>query len=557
LDATVEPQRWRPALLPKSRWARVSLLLVIVFALLRSVLWASVQPAWLAPDEDYHWLYVNYLVVRDAPPNLHGPFTDDEFNASVQLTKQGVYLAGPRHNYSGHPKAILGELAGLSRRLIPPDPRPVLEAPAYYVPAAIIDKLLWHKVSVTRLTAIRYYSALLGALTIYFAWLLAAQILAREWQQLAAAALASLQTILAFSASTVTNDAGVAVMLTATLAWCAWMLRAPPRARQGIGLGALLGLSLLTKATLFSLVIVVAATLALLWRAYPQARRALRGVIAWTVALPIVLAGWWYVYVYRTTHSITGELTGGSAPVPATHGPGILHAPAIAWVWFQQVYRNYWFSFLFSEVQANTFWFWVPLVGIVIVAAGLVLFLIRTGRVTLRPGGHQQRSVLVICLAALLLVGVPLGLDTWSAVHGGGFLTQQGRFMTPAYPGLAVIAVLAMGELTGRRRRLFPAAVAALLVGAFVLYWHTWAVWVLERFYGAADGHWLRELLHASYDKPLFITQDSLAALGVLAMAAFAAAFALTALAWGREQRAQRQGAPGLSDTARPVTVQH
>ena len=113
----------------------------------------------------------------------------------------------------------------------------MLHPPGYYLPAAVLDKVLWSKDAVTRLTGLRYYDALLGAFTIFFAWLLAAQILAREWQQLAAAALASLQPILAFSASTLTNDVGVALTLTATLAWCAWMLRGPPRARQGIGLG--------------------------------------------------------------------------------------------------------------------------------------------------------------------------------------------------------------------------------------------------------------------------------------------------------------------------------
>ena len=50
-----------------------------------------------------------------------------------------------------------------------------------------------------------------------------------------------------------------------------------------------------------------------------------------------------------------------------------------------------------------------------------------------------------------------------------------------------------------------------MVAAAFVSYWHTWIRWVLERYYGAIDGHWLRALLHASYDKPNFVTQNSLA----------------------------------------------
>jgi hypothetical protein len=572
LTATAAPPRWRPVLLPKSRWARITLLLLVLFALLRCVLWASVQPGWLAPDEDYHWLYVNYLVVKHRVPNLHQGEYTQELDFSVQAVQLGTYLQGARHVYTGGPHAILSQLGHLSRQPTPPAPRPVLEAPLYYVPAAIVDKLVWSKVSVTRLTVIRYYSALLGALTIYFAWLLAAQILAREWQQLGAAALASLQMILAFSSSTITNDAGVAVTLTATLAWCAWMLRGPPHPRQGIGLGVLVALALLTKATMLALVIVVPVMFLLLWRAFPQARRQVGGAFAWTFGVSLILAGWWYVYVHNTTNSFLGEANfpapapktaaaraaAHAAAVTAAHAPGLLRAlqdmPATAWLWIQQVYRNYWFSYLFYEVQARGIWFWLPVVGIVIVAAGFVVYLIRTRRTTFRPLGAGRRSVLLITFTALLLCAVPMWKDSWSLIHGGAFLTSQGRFLTPAYPGLAVIAVLAIGELTGRRRRLFPAALAVFVAGAFVLYWHSWIKWALESFYGAANGHWLTLLLHASYDKPTFITQYSLAAIWLVALAAFAAAFLLTGLAWRRGQRVEAADAPTHERPGEPVS---
>jgi hypothetical protein len=559
LTVSAEPQRWRPALLPKSRWARVTLLLLVLFALLRSVLWASIQPAWVAPDEDYHWLYVNYLVVEHRVPDLHKGEYNVELNDSVALTQQGTYLGGARRDYTGSPHAILSRLKGLSRKLIQPVPRQVIEAPLYYVPAAIVDKLLWRQVSVTRLTALRYYSAVLGALTVFFAWLLAAQILAREWQQLAAAALASLQMILAFSASTITNDAGVALTMTATLAWCAWMLRGPPRARQGIGLGVLISIAVLTKATMLLLSVVVLATLLLLWRTYPQARRQLGGVLAWTIGIPAILAGWWYVYLHATTNSVLGEAHFGPAAKAAPGGPALLtaisHMPAVAWVWIQQVYRNYWFSYLFYEVRAGNVWFWLPVVGIVIVAAGFVLFLVRGRRTVFRPEGGPLRSVLIITMTALLLWAIPMWKDVWSAVHGGGFLLQQGRFMTPAYPGLAAIAVLAIGELTARRRRLYPVAVAGLIVGAFLLYWYSWVAYVLRDFYGVIAGHWLRALLHASYDKPSFITQNSLLVIWLLALAAFGGACLLGVVVWRREEQVQPMGAENRPSARHPVSA--
>jgi Dolichyl-phosphate-mannose-protein mannosyltransferase len=546
VDATEDSPRGRPALLPRSRWARVALLLLVLFALLRSVVWASIEPAWFGPDEDYHWLYINYIVVKHTVPDLSKPFYTDELYTGILLTHQNAYLLGPRTNYSGAPHALLYKLGGpLSERdPAPPPPRPVLHPPGYYLAGAVIDSLLWHKVSVTRMTAIRYYSAVLGALTIFFAWLLASQVLAREWEQLAAAALASVQTILAFSASTITNDVGVAVTLTATLAWGAWMLRGPPVARQGIGLGVLFSLAIMMKATMLSLVIVIGAMLAVLWRTYPQSRHELKGVLKWTIAVPAVLTGWWYVRLVIVTHSILGE-RGSLTNAAGAHGPGILHAPAVAWEWIGNVYRGYWFDYLGYEVKAYDVWFWLPIVAMVIVAAGFVGLLVRRRRTLFTPGGAELRIVVLLTLTALLLLVPPLALDTLRRTEGLPFTTQQARFLTPAYPGLAVIAVLALRELTRWSRRAYPIAVGVLVAGAFVFYWHSWIVWVLERFYGPIRGHWLRALLHASYDKPTFVTQWSLAGGLILALLAFIAAYAITV--WGSLPSRGSEATPPLS----------
>lgn len=519
---------WRPPLLPRSGWGRTALLFLVLFTLLRSVLWASVQPAWLAPDEDYHWLYVNYLVEKGTVPQLNGPFYNQEIFKEVSVLQQGAYLAGPRTTYSGGPHAMLDQLGGpsTSRTPAPPPPRPVLHPPAYYLPDVVIDNVLWSKDGLTRLTAMRYYSAALGALTVFFAWLLAAQVLAREWQQLGAAALVSLQPILAFSASTMTNDVGVAVTLTATLAWCAWMLRGPPASRQGIGLGVLFAIAIMVKATMLSLVIVIAVTMAMLYRTYPDARGELKRMLVWVVGIPAVLAGWWYVRLLIVTHSILGE-RGSLTASHGAHGPGLLHAPSVAWQWISAVYRGYWFDYLVYEVRTQDLWFWLPVIGMVIAAAGFVL-MIRDVRTQLRPRGAEMRIVLLLVLTALVLVIPPLALDVLRGTEGLPFTTVQGRFLTPAYPGLAVVAVLALRRLTGWSRWAFPALTGVVVAVAFAFYCHTWIVYVLERFYGPVQGHWLRALFHASFDKPAFITQNSLAGIALAALACFLVAAVVT-----------------------------
>jgi hypothetical protein len=514
----------------------------MLFALARSVLWASVQPGWIGPDEDYHYLYVNYMVEKGNVPDLNGPFYTEEITQAVSVLDQRLYLARPRRNYSGGPHSMLTKLGG-SRTPAPPGPRSVLHPPAYYLPDVLIDNVLWHKDALTRLTGMRYYNALLGALTIFFTWLLAAQVLAREWQQLAAAAVASLQPILAFSAATMTNDAGVAVMLTATVAWCAWMLRGPPDRRQGIVLGALFAIAILVKATMLSLVIILATMLMILFLRFPAARGELKRIVAWTVAIPLVVAGWWYVHLVSVTGSVLGDKGGGvglaSAAGPHPQSPQWGQIPSVAWHWLANVYRGYWFDYLVYEVHTGTIWFWLPAIGSTIVAAGIVL-LIRDAIRSPAGRGPQLQTAGLLALSAILLLLPPWVLDTYRGIQGLSFITQQGRFLTPAYPGLAVLAVLALGQLTAGRRRAFPIATGILLVAAFVFYWHTWIVFVLRRFYGPIGGHWLRAFYHASFDKPAFITQTVLFAMAVVAIVAFVAAFVTTIIGSRRRSRPAR-----------------
>jgi hypothetical protein len=260
-------------------------------------------------------------------------------------------------------------------------------------------------------------------------------------------------------------------------------------------------------------------------------------VVAWTIGLPLVLAGWWYVRLVIVTGSILGE-KGSLTAANGAHGPGILHAPAIAWRWIAGVYRSYWFDYNSYEVTHQDVWFWLPAIGIGLVAIGVVLFLGRSWGTLRDPERPELRQVAILVVAALLLLVPPLALDTLRGVRGLSFTTQQGRFLTPAYPALAVIAVIAIRELTTRSARVFRISVAAFVAGAFVVYCHTWVVWVLERFYGPISGDWGRALYHASFDKPNFITRGSLAVLMIGAVLSFICAYAVTI----RGARAGRDG---------------
>jgi hypothetical protein len=300
---------------------------------------------------------------------------------------------------------------------------------------------------------------------------------------------------------------------------------------------------------MLSLVLVIALALLLVWRTYPQSSRELLGVVKWTVAIPVVLAGWWYVRLVVVTGTILGE-RGSLTASHGAQGRGLLHAPAVAWQWLSHVYRSYWFDYNSYEVSHTDLWFWLPVAAIALVTIGSVLLIRRLWGTLTVPDSPTLRQVVVLAFPALLLFLPAFGLDTLRGVKGLQFTVEQGRFLTPAYPGLAVIGVLSVRELTRRHPRVFPVALGAIVAAAFVFYWHTWTVWVLERFYGAIDGHWLRALLRASYDKPNFITQNSLAALMIAALLAFIAAYVVTI--WGARSREQ----PEQRADGRPVQPQ-
>ena len=156
---------------------------------------------------------------------------------------------------------------------------------------------------------------------VFFAWLLAAQVLSRTWQQLAVAAVVATQPILAFSSSTVGNDVAVAASFTAALAWLAFLLRSEPSPRQGIGLGLVLAVALLCKSTAVVLLPLAALALLLVWRTWPDRARAVLGIAGWAGGILAVGAGWWYVRTYVVAGSPLGQ-RGALAPAGAPAPPG-------------------------------------------------------------------------------------------------------------------------------------------------------------------------------------------------------------------------------------------
>jgi 4-amino-4-deoxy-L-arabinose transferase-like glycosyltransferase len=520
----------RPRLLPATRLGKAALLLLLLVTLCRSLLFASAQPTLLAPDEDYHFHYVNYLVTEHALPKVAGDFATAESYAMAEKTLLGQFLQRPISERPGRDHAVVGELGdqGWAARLpAAPGTRNVLHAPGYHIGAAVVDRAFVHSSPVTRLTLMRYYSAVLGAIGVYFAWLLAAQLLARTWQQLAAAALVAFQPIAAFSASTMTNDVLVLTGITATLAWCAFLLRSPPRAAQGLGLGLACTLALYAKSTALSMVPIVALTLLLLWLANRDRLREVLRIAAWGAGIPLVLVGWWYVYVRLQTGSLLGG-SGGIAPSAQNetiHSIG--YVPHAIYVWFDNVYPGYWFNYLGYEVTARDVWYYIPLVVGVVGIVGLLWRLVELRRALFNGREPELRQLLILLLTPLVLLLPPLYLDVQRELKGIPLQLNQARFLVPAFPAVAVLMIVGLRQLTGRIRHAFPIATGVLVVLAAVFYWRDFFRWTLERYYGSLDQGLSTLLDNVGWLKPEWVGPFFLTTLLVIAGVAMVAAFAL------------------------------
>jgi Dolichyl-phosphate-mannose-protein mannosyltransferase len=519
----VRELKHRPRLLPPDRWARIALVLLVVFALVRGLLWASTQPAWLAPDEDYHWLYTEYLLINKTWPDLDEPFATQELYIAANATAQGEYYGGPRTHYSSDPRRSIRllEKAPTNRAATGEPPRQVLHPPLYHLGAALVDRLVTNQVAPVRLTAIRYYSAALGALLVFLSWLLATQVLARHWQQLAVAAIVATQPMLAFSSATVSNDILTACAYTAVLAWCAWLLGTKPDVRQGYGLGLVLGVALLSKSTALVLLGVALLTVLLLWRTWPGLGRSVRGLALRAGAVTAVLAGWWYAVILIETGSPLG--TEGAVASAAPHGPLIATAKVwfvnldAAWDWIGSAYFSYWVFQFPYEVPPLDGWEIVPLIGAAAGIVGLVLFVLRARATLLDSARPALRQALVVASAPLGIVVPFFVVDMRRQDQGLPFLVATGRFSLAAYAAVATLFVLALCELAGRRQFIQYGIVGVAVAASLAYYVHTYAVWGLERYYAPLDG----VLGRAIWDKPMWVTEEFLAALVVIGAIAF------------------------------------
>jgi hypothetical protein len=502
----------RPRLLPAGAVARLALVAILAFTLFRGLLFGATTPAFWGPDEDYHFLYMNYLVTQHALPSAKHPLYSREYSELADATRYNDYGTGPRGVFQGDPKASLHRLSRLPKSAREPTAIGrgvgVVHPPLYQLAGAAVDALAGDAPMQTRVAWVRVMSALFGVLATYTAWLLAAQVSRRVAPQLLVAGLVALQPMIGFLSGIVNHDIALIAFSNAALAFMLFALKTPPRPRQGLWLGLATALALMVKGSALALLPLAALAFAAQGLAHRERWREAAKAALIAFGLIAVIAGWWYVRARIVYGSVTGAVVGGGGggAQPAHADPTIGQLVTWAKEWTGLTYRTYWWHYQYFEAQRGSSWYFVPaLVGVVGIAGLARVAWQERGRL-LDPKRPLLRQIVLMTGAVLAPYLSFLAVDLQRRSTGAGFYVNGGRYLLPAFAAAATLLVIGIDRLVRGWGRVAAYGLVVLLATIFAE--RVYVINYAQRYFGQEPiGELLRRL---SFDRPDFVTPFTL-----------------------------------------------
>lgn len=393
------------------------LLLILVGYLLVGGLYAVQVPAWQAPDEPAHYNYVRQLADGRLPVMALGDY-DQAYLDEIR----GAQFA-PRYSV----EAIEYE-----------DWQP----PLYYLLLTPV-----YLVTDGALLALRLVSLLLGAGVIFLAYQTARLLFPQaEWVAWSTAVFVAFIPQHVAMLASVNNDSLsellIALLLYLTLRWVTrdGIRKLGDDRRWLIGLGLVLGLGFLTKATVYLMALVLGVVL--LWQYWRTWQRLFQaGVLLFAPAF-MLGAIWWVrnIVVYGGL-DILGK---------AAHDAVVVGQPrTVDWIglygldgtllrFFQTTFNSFWGQFGWMAVPMNQpRAIYLLLLALVVVAVlGLLLYRFTTIQVPVQF--RSRLPVFILWLVFLLTAAIHVGYNVT-------FVQHQGRYLFPALIPIALGFSLGLG----------------------------------------------------------------------------------------------------------------
>ncbi len=470
----------------------LALLLIVVAGF--GVTWALITPAWQTPDEDVHFSYAQTIGELHRLP---GGASGGNVVSTEQLRAAAVTNVDPTVFFTySKPESSTG---AYERWLHAPQGRPDDGGgsnaasgypPAYYLYETVPYLLAKSGTIFDRLYLMRIFSVFWLLVTTTMAWLLAGEVFGRApRRQLLAAATVGLWPMLSFMSASVNPDG----MLYATWGAALWLgariVRRGLTVRNAVGLGAAIGLAMVTKASSIALIPAggVAVAIALVQMPGTERKRALRplGAAALTFAVPVLA---WFLAVRlsdRQAYAQTGLITQGGGGAGAAGGPTFGGFISYLWQYYlprlpgQQDLRlaiptisnypayNVWFGTGWASFGWVTIFFsrWVYKLffGITaVLALGTAFTVIRPLRAGIRSAVRRAWPLGIFFAAAF----VPLWLGVHWSEYKIGSTFIQGRYLFP----VAGLGGLAVAQSTMALPERLRGAATGLLLGALVVF---------------------------------------------------------------------------------------
>jgi hypothetical protein len=497
------------------------LVLVFLIAIGVRLIWVVIIPPWLAPDEPDHYVYVSHLVEQRQiphPPYLNFPFYPHEQGESVALTRIAELDAG----FSGNPVQLehfpiaydygpaRTYASPIAERLTSAGGRATLYPPLYYLLEAIPYNLVKHAPILSRLYAVRFGSAIFGAFSCVFAYLLAYEVRRQRRWGWALALCMALLPMYVFDTAIANNDAAMNCFAT-LLIWLAvrvWM-RPALSLRLAFAVGIASGLVMLTKPTAFSVVAV--AGVVMLIKIVPRAgtgwqrlRPALAPGSVYAMGIGALYVPWLTFRLYYYHGIVLGAvpigpivrfLTGisrvsAAPPADATAAPSPVVLGYNLWTYF--LYEAHKGPEYFHWLLIETFWGYfgwlrVPLAAWVYIPIGVFYLIGFIGlgiQLALQPA---RRPVLwLLCgfvFAHFFFLFEVVNYNIYRATGSDASFGLQGRYFFPILAPFLLLLLSGWDHLCRERSlalRLAPAAMLGLQLIALAT--------LLSYYYGVAIG---------------------------------------------------------------------
>ncbi len=460
---------------------------LFAIAALNFACWALITPSFQAPDEVDHFAYTQSLVERGQAPSRNPGSPLERWSSAENLALEDAsFFTDHQVGNTKMPWTALQERHYRAQvaALHPPadngggNETAATHGPVYYA-ALAPAYLLASSSPFAQLTLMRLTSALIGALTVLFTFLLARELApGRPWLAVLAALLVAYEPMYGFISGAVNNDVGVNAGAAALELLLIRLLRRGVTLPWGLLTGGLLLVLPIVKGTAYSLYPLAAvALLAALWRHHRRSDAA--GWAGLVVAAAVV---------HELSAHLAGVLEppGGNTPgvgATATATEGVLGHPLgyLAYLWEVFLPRLSFMAPHFEGVGWPAFtifvkrgwgafgWYDVLFARWVLVAILLVMLLVPVlGLLAARVEWTFVRRNLPEA-AILLLMGLAVVAGFEAAFYTTGVRTFFPEFGRYAFPAIGPLAVLVVASLHGLGRRWALLAGSGLLVGMLAL----------------------------------------------------------------------------------------